>query len=232
MRRHLCQTAWGERLDSADAHKVEWECDRLNPKPVRHQNRTSAPRKIRRRRVARYSEPLAHCDGPNRVWCADFKGWFLTGDGLRCDPLTIGDGFSRYRLCCQALARPTYEAVRSLFEATFREYRLPLAMRTDNGTPLGSTRGLGLSRLSIWWIKLGITPERIAPGKPQQNGRHERIHRTLKGRGFEIVFYHRIRIHTRRRILCRRRTRSHPIAIRGMCGRTLSPNKSNERFGF
>jgi len=135
---------------------------------------------FRRRRVARYSEPLAHCDGPNRVWCADFKGWFLTGDGLRCDPLTISDGFSRYLLRCQALAHPTYEAVRPLFEATFREYGLPLAMRTDNGTPFAGTRGLGLSRLSVWWIKLGITPERIAPGKPQQNGRHERMHRTLK----------------------------------------------------
>ncbi len=134
----------------------------------------------RRRRVAAYSAPLAHCDGPNRVWCADFKGWFLTGDGCRCDPLTISDGYSRFLLRCQALAHPTYEAVQPLFEATLREYGLPQAIRTDNGVPFAATRGTGLSRLAVWWIKLGIVPERIQPGHPEQNGRHERMHRTLK----------------------------------------------------
>jgi transposase InsO family protein len=133
-----------------------------------------------RKRVMRYSEPLGHCDAPNRVWCADFKGWFRTGDGVRCDPLTISDGFSRYLLRCQALAHPTHDAVRPLFEASFREYGLPVAIRTDNGVPFAATRGIGISRLSAWWITLGITPERIQPGKPQQNGRHERMHRTLK----------------------------------------------------
>lgn len=134
----------------------------------------------RRRHLARCAEPLSHCDAPNRVWCADFKGWFLTGDAKRCDPLTMTDGFSRYLLRCQALAHPTFEAVRPVFDAAFREYGLPVAIRTDNGPPFAATRGLGLSRLSVWWIKLGITPERIQPGKPQQNGRHERMHRTLK----------------------------------------------------
>jgi transposase InsO family protein len=134
----------------------------------------------RRRQLGRYSEPLGHCDAPNRVWCADFKGWFLTGDQRRCDPLTISDGFSRYLLRCQALSHPTHEAVRPVFDAAFREYGLPTSIRTDNGTPFAGTRGLALSRLSVWWIKLGITPERIQPGKPQQNGRHERMHRTLK----------------------------------------------------
>lgn len=138
----------------------------------------TAPRK--RNRPLHPGAPLSHCDAPNRVWCADFKGWFLTGDGLRCDPLTITDAHTRYLLRCQALAHPTHAAVRPLFEASFREFGLPVAIRTDNGVPFASTRGLGLSQLSVWWIRLGITPERIQPGKPQQNGRHERMHKTLK----------------------------------------------------
>jgi putative transposase len=162
------------------AHEADypWPCASTIGVLLKERGLTVARRK--RRPVARYAQPLAHCDAPNRVWCADFKGWFLTGDQRRCDPLTITDGFSRYLLRCQALAHPTHEAVRPLFEASFREYGLPEALRTDNGTPFAATRGLGLSRLSVWWIKLGITPERIAPGKPQQNGRHERMHRTLK----------------------------------------------------
>jgi putative transposase len=154
-----------------------WPCASIIGALLKERGMT-APRK--RTRVARYNEPLAHCDGPNRVWFADFKGWFLTGDGVRCDPLTITDGFSRYLLRCQALAHPTHDAVRPLFEASFREFGLPVALRTDNGVPFAATRGIGISRLSAWWITLGITPERIQPGKPQQNGRHERMHRTLK----------------------------------------------------
>jgi putative transposase len=134
----------------------------------------------RRRRCEPYTQPFADCDGPNRVWCADFKGWFRTGDGQRCEPLTITDGYSRYLLRCQALPRISYEAARGIFEACFRQYGLPQAIRTDNGAPFSSTAVAGLSRLAVWWIKLGITPERIAPGKPQQNGRHERMHLTLK----------------------------------------------------
>jgi transposase InsO family protein len=133
-----------------------------------------------RRPLKPYSQPLAHCTTPNRVWCADFKGWFRTGDGRRCDPLTITDGYSRYLLRTQALAHPTLAATRPVFEATLREYGLPEAIRTDNGVPFASTSGIGLSRLAVGWIDLGITPERIRPGKPQENGRHERMHRTLK----------------------------------------------------
>ena len=134
----------------------------------------------RRRRVAPYTEPFVDCLKPNDVWCADFKGWFRTGDGQRCDPLTISDAHSRYLFRCQGLIKADGEHVRPLFEATFREYGLPLAIRTDNGPPFASRGVGGLSRLSVWWIKLGIRPERIEPGKPQQNGRHERMHRTLK----------------------------------------------------
>ena len=137
-------------------------------------------RRGRRRSVIPYTQPLAHCDGPNRVWCADFKGWFRTRDGARCEPLTMSDGYSRYLLRCQVLERTTYACVRPAFESAFREYGLPMALRTDNGPPFVTRNVLGLSRLSLWWLKLGIVPERIEPGKPQQNGRHERMHLTLK----------------------------------------------------
>lgn len=135
----------------------------------------------RRRRVMPSSRPLAHANGPNTVWCADFKGWFRTGNGRRCTPLTISDAYSRYLLRCQGLGGFTgYGTVRPLFEAVFREYGLPLAIRTDNGPPFASLGLEGLSRLAVWWLRLGITPERIKPGHPEQNGRHERMHRTLK----------------------------------------------------
>src|SRR6267143_4356259 len=134
----------------------------------------------KRRRTAPYTEPLAHADGPNRVWCADFKGWFRTGDGERIDPLTISDAHSRYLLRCQAVEKADTARVQGIFEAAFRQYGLPQAIRTDNGAPFASRAVAGLSRLAVWWIKLGIVPERIAAGHPEQNGRHERMHRTLK----------------------------------------------------
>lgn len=137
------------------------------------------PRRRSRRSVP-YSEPFVGYNSPNDVWCADFKGWFRTGDGSRCDPFTLTDGYSRFILRCQAVIRPDYTYVRPLFYAAFREYGLPRAIRTDNGPPFVTTTLGGLSRLSIEWIKLGIIPERIEPGKPAQNGRHERMHRTLK----------------------------------------------------
>jgi len=139
----------------------------------------TVPRK-RRRRVWPQQDPFSACEGPNSVWCADFKGWFRTGEGRRCDPLTISDAFSRYLLRCQALGKTDGPTARPLFEAAFREYGLPWAIRTDNGAPFASRAIAGLSELSVWWIKLGIRPERIKPGQPQQNGRHERMHLTLK----------------------------------------------------
>jgi transposase InsO family protein len=134
----------------------------------------------KRRRTAPYSEPLAHADGPNRVWCADFKGWFRTGDGERIDPLTITDAHSRYLFRCQAVEKTDTARVQAIFEAVFREYGMPEAIRTDNGAPFASTAIAGLSRLAVWWMKLGIVAERIEAGHPEQNGRHERMHRTLK----------------------------------------------------
>jgi len=136
--------------------------------------------RVKRRRVAPYSEPFSDCVEPNHSWSADFKGDFATGNGRRCYPLTITDNFSRYLFLCRALEHPTYQAVRPWFEWVFREYGLPQSMRTDNGVPFASMAVGGISQLSKWWIKLGIKPERIRPGKPAQNGRHERMHRTLK----------------------------------------------------
>ncbi len=130
--------------------------------------------------TAPYSEPLAHAQEGNRVWCADFKGWFRSGDGERIDPLTISDAYSRYLLRCQSVEKTDTERVRAIFEAAFREYGMPEIIRTDNGAPFATHAVAGLSRLAVWWMKLGIVPERIAAGHPEQNGRHERMHRTLK----------------------------------------------------
>ena len=140
----------------------------------------TVPRR-RRRHVPPRTQPFGSVEWPNDTWCADFKGWFRTADGARCEPLTISDAYSRLLLRCQAMRHGTSsELVRPLFEATFREYGLPRRMRTDNGPPFASLGAGGLSALSIWWIKLGILPERIDPGSPSQNGRHERLHRTLE----------------------------------------------------
>ena len=124
--------------------------------------------------------PLAHCQMSNDVWCADFKGWFLTGDGNKCDPFTLTDGASRYLLRCLKLESNTVEHVWAVLDIAFREYGLPLFLRNDNGPPFGSTGAGRLTRLSVNLIKAGVTPEWIDPGKPQQNGRHERMHGTLK----------------------------------------------------
>ena len=133
-----------------------------------------------RRRTPPYTEPFIGCNRPNAVWSADFKGQFRMGDGRLCYPLTITDNNSRYLLGCQGLNRPTYEQTKPRFEFVFRENGLPDAIRTDNGAPFASVALGGLSRLSVWFIRLGIRPERIEIARPEQNGRHERLHRTLK----------------------------------------------------
>lgn len=125
------------------------------------------------------TQPVAAAQGANALWCADFKGPFPTGNGAVCSPLTITDAASRYVLRCQALGRTETAVVQPLFEVTFREFGLPQALRTDNGPPFASTGLGGLTPLSVWWLKLGIRLDRIDPGHPQQNGRHERMHRVL-----------------------------------------------------
>jgi putative transposase len=134
----------------------------------------------RRRRHEHPGASTLKADAPNDVWSADFKGQFPTGDGALCYPLTVTDNFSRFLLGCQALPSVKQEGVFPIFTRLFQEYGLPQAIRTDNGSPFATGALGGLSRLNVWWLKLGIRHQRIAPGCPQQNGRHERMHRTLK----------------------------------------------------
>ena len=136
------------------------------------------PRRRRRRRLE--VKTVKQVRAPNDRWCADFKGWFRTRDGSRCDPLTITDSYSRFLVRCQHVDSLRFEHVKPQFERSFRDFGLPRAIRTDNGSPFASQGIAGLTRLSVWFIRLGIYPDLIDPGKPQQNGRHERMHRTLK----------------------------------------------------
>jgi transposase InsO family protein len=137
------------------------------------------PRKLKRRTPA-HSEPLKHCTAPNQVWSADFKGQFRLRNNKYCYPLTMTDNYSRYLILCEGLMSPNCIDSIKCYEKAFREYGLPDVIRTDNGQPFAGLAIGGLTRLSIWLLKLGIMPERIRPGCPQENGRHERMHRTLK----------------------------------------------------
>jgi len=135
----------------------------------------------RRRRHKAEGTPLSSTSSPNGLWCADFKGEFRLGNRRYCYPLTISDYSSRFLLACEGLESTQSTFAFAVFERVFKEYGLPQAIRTDNGVPFASPNALfGLSRLSVWWLRLGINLERIKPGHPQQNGRHERLHLTLK----------------------------------------------------
>jgi len=133
----------------------------------------------RRRRAVEQAPAASLAEAANEEWGADLKGWFRTRDGARCDPLTITDTWCRYLLETRIVA-PTVAGVQPVFAAVFRACGLPLAIRCDNGAPFGSTGAGGLTRLSVWWLKLGVEPHFITPASPQENGRHERFHRTLK----------------------------------------------------
>ena len=137
----------------------------------------------KRRRRRHYTHPGVvppTTEEPNDLWTADFKGHFRTRDGVYCYPLTVADQHSRYLLACQGLLSTKGVGVRPVFDRLFREYGLPRAIRTDNGVPFATTGIHGLSQLNVWWIRLGIQHQRILPASPQQNGAHERMHRTLK----------------------------------------------------
>jgi putative transposase len=138
-------------------------------------------RKSRRQRFKREGTSLTSPDQPNGLWCADYKGEFMLADRRYCYPLTITDYASRYLICCEGLQTTKEIYAFAVFEQAFKDFEVPTAIRTDNGAPFASPNALfNLSRLSVWWLRLGITIERIKPGNPQQNGRHERMHRTLK----------------------------------------------------
>jgi len=156
------------------------------PMPARqvlhkHLARAGLVKKRRRRRTQPHpGRPTAPFEAPNSIWSADFKGHFKTRDGVYCYPLTVQDGFSRYLLACQGLGGTTYAGARRVFTRLFHEYGLPERIRSDNGVPFASMALGRLSRLSVWWIKLGIVPDLIEPASPHQNGRHERMHKDLK----------------------------------------------------
>ena len=185
-----------EKLVDARRHHPDWgprkllkllrRQDRHQPWPARstvaallRRHGLVLPRR-RRTYPGHPGRPLTPMSAPNVIWSADYKGEFKTGDGRDCYPLTLQDGFSRYLLSCRGLTGTTTAECWPVFTRLFQEYGLPEILRTDNGVPF-ATGALGrLSQLSVWWIRLGISPELIEPGQPQQNGRHERMHRTLK----------------------------------------------------
>ena len=184
LRAKAAHPSWGPKKlkplsDELDCMQQQWPVASTRGAILRRAGLT-VRRRPARAHVPPRTQPFGSVSQPNDTWCADFKGWFRTADGVRCDPLTISDAHSRMVLRCQGMHHGTdAKQVRPLFEATFREYGLPVRLRTDNGTPFATVGAGGLSTLSIWWIKLGIVPERIDPGRPGQNGRHERMHRTL-----------------------------------------------------
>jgi putative transposase len=138
------------------------------------------PQRRQRRAIGHPGTPTSHIAAPNAVWSADFKGHFTTGDGRYCYPLTIADGYSRFLLGCEALSSTRVQEAQPGFMRVFKAFGLPQRIRTDNGVPFATTTLGRLSQLSAWWVRLGILPEFIEPGKPHQNGRHARMHRTLK----------------------------------------------------
>ena len=144
-------------------------------------DRNGLVKRRKRRRYKAQGTVLAAASSPNGLWCADYKGEFMLGNKRYCYPLTITDYRSRYLLACEGLESTKSEFAFSVFERAFKDFGLPNAIRTDNGTPFAAPCALfGLSKLAVWWLRLGIQIQRIKPGNPQQNGRHERMHLTLK----------------------------------------------------
>jgi transposase InsO family protein len=174
---------WGARkIRELLLRKLDGEV-RLPAKSTVHAvlDRHGLVKRARLRRNRATGTPLSAATTPNALWCADFKGEFKLGNGRYCYPLTVSDHASRYLLLCEAFESTREDPVIQAFQRLFRERGLPAAIRSDNGLPFASPNGLyNLSRLSVWWLRLGVSIERIKPGHPQQNGRHERMHLTLK----------------------------------------------------
>lgn len=193
---HSCPATselWCERIRAArhehpqwGAPKLVWRLEQKYPHPavpsistVGRVLRESGLSRPRRRVRAHGTGALQEAEESNQCWAIDFKGWRRTGDGAHCEPLTLSDQATRYLLCCQALPSTASPRVEAVLRRVFAEYGLPQRIRSDNGSPFASRGECGLTRLSVWWTELGIAVERIAPGHPQQNGKHERMHRTL-----------------------------------------------------
>jgi transposase InsO family protein len=173
---------WGPKKLLEVLHRRRSEVDWPARSTVADLLRRNDMIKSKRRRAfpGHPGRPTTPMTKPNDVWCADYKGQFRTRDGIYCYPLTVTDGRSRYLLGCQGLLTTAHVVTKPVFRRLFGEYGLPLIIRTDNGPPFATTALSRLSMLSVWWIRLGIYPELIEPGHPEQNGRHERMHRTLK----------------------------------------------------
>jgi putative transposase len=160
--------------------RFEWPAPSTATEVFRRAGLLTARR--RRRKPGHPGRPVTQATEANELWAADFKGQFRMGDSEYCYPLTVTDLYSRYLLGCRGLKGVRTAGTKRAFEALFEQYGLPRAIRTDNGSPFASTAIGRLSRLSVWWIRLGIRPELIEPGHPEQNGSHERMHRTLKAK--------------------------------------------------
>jgi putative transposase len=173
---------WGPRklrVKLKAAHpEIQWPAESTIAEVLKRAGLTHARKP--RVRTPPYRQPFAGVEEANQTWCADFKGWFRTGDGTRCDPLTITDAHSRYLLRCHITPKCDGTHVAAIFDAAFREYGVPQVIHTDNGVPFASRAPGGLSRVSMEWVKLGILPERSRPASPADNGRHERMHSTLQ----------------------------------------------------
>jgi transposase InsO family protein len=178
-RRH---PSWGAKKLLVLLHKghPRWELPRRSTVCDILSRHGLVPKQRQRRRIGHPGKPTSSILAPNDLWCADYKGQFKTGNGIYCYPLTVTDGYSRYLLSCQALGSTAVAGAKPVFTRLFKEYGLPTRIRTDNGVPFATTTLARLSALSAWWVRLGVMPELIEPGKPQQNGSHERMHRTLK----------------------------------------------------
>jgi transposase InsO family protein len=175
---------WGPKKLRARLGRIEperkWPSTTTIHRILRRNGLVQATTRRRRHRFPDLGAPFPPVTAPNEVWTTDFKGQFRMGNGRLCYPLTVGDLFSRFALKCRSLESTATDPVQQQFERLFREYGLPRRIRSDNGVPFASRSLCGLSRLAVWWIKLGIGIERIEPGQPQQNAEHERYHRTLK----------------------------------------------------
>jgi len=173
---------WGPKkvldLLQRDHPEIDWPADSTAGDLLKRKGLVKKRRL--KRTVPADQQPFADCHEVNQSWSADFKGDFKLGNKDRCYPLTMTDNCSRYLLACRGLSNTRYGDTQLWFEYAFREFGLPESIRTDNGAPFSSRSLGGPSRLSKWWIDLGIRPERIRPGRPQENGRHERMHRSLK----------------------------------------------------
>ena len=178
-RRH---PSWGGKKLLTVVHRrhPDWELPHRSTTCEILKRHGLVPKAPKRRRVGHPGRPSSSILAPNEVWSADFKGQFKTGNGRYCYPLTVTDNFSRYLLGCQALQSTAVNEAKPVFTRLFQEYGLPERIRTDNGVPFATRTLARLSRLSAWWVRLGVLPEFIELGKPQQNGRHERMHLTLK----------------------------------------------------